>query len=60
MFYFSVICQVINLLSLLIFKHFLISPLNYKGLGEDQTKGHRNSGFYALLGITDHLGQTPK
>jgi hypothetical protein len=33
---------------------------NYKGLGKDQTKGHRNQGFHALLGITNHLGQTPK
>jgi hypothetical protein len=37
-----------------------MSSPNYKGLGKDQTKGHRNAGFYALLGITDQLGQTPK
>jgi hypothetical protein len=37
----------------------MYSP-NYKGLGKDQTKGHRNLSFYALLGIADHLGQTPK
>jgi hypothetical protein len=48
-----------NLLSLLIFKHFLISPPNYKGLGKDQTKGHRNLSFYALLGIAKCLGQAP-
>jgi hypothetical protein len=36
----------------LIFKYFLISCPNYKGLGTDQTKGHRNRDFHALLRIT--------
>jgi hypothetical protein len=33
-----------------------MSSANYKGLGKDQRKGHRNQGFHALLGITDIWG----
>jgi hypothetical protein len=44
----------------LIFKYFLISNPNYKGLRTDQTKGHGNLDFYALLVITALLEKPSK